>query len=51
VLDHSDPKMQERYVDPTICPTEQSSVDCLPPLDLKPRQDLPPAGNGDRPAA
>ena len=51
VLDHSDPKMQERYVDPTICPTEQSSVDCLPPLDLKPRQDLPPAGDGDRPAA
>jgi integrase len=34
VLDHSDPKLQERYVDPTICPTEQSSVDCLPPLDL-----------------
>jgi integrase len=34
VLDHSDPKLQERYVDPDICPTEQSSVDCLPPLDL-----------------
>ena len=34
VLDHSDPKLQERYVDPTICPTEQSSVDCLPPLNL-----------------
>jgi integrase len=34
VLDHSDPKLQERYVDPQICPTEQSSVDCLPPLDL-----------------
>jgi integrase len=34
VLDHSDPKLQERYVDPDICPTEQSGVDCLPPLDL-----------------
>jgi integrase len=34
VLDHSDPRLQERYVDSQICPTEQSSVDCLPPLDL-----------------
>ena len=34
VLDHSDPNLQRVYVDPTICPTEQSSVDCLPPLDL-----------------
>ena len=34
VLDHSDPKLQERYVDPDICPSQQSGVDCLPPLDL-----------------
>ena len=34
VLDHSDPKLQERYVDPDICPRLQSGVDCLPPLDL-----------------
>jgi len=34
VLDHSDPNLQRVYVDPTICPTEQSSVDCLPVLDL-----------------
>jgi integrase len=34
VLDHSDPNLQRVYVDPTICPTEQSSVDCLPPLNL-----------------
>jgi integrase len=34
VLDHSDPKLQERYVDPTICPSEQSPVDVMPPLDL-----------------
>jgi integrase len=34
VLDHSDPRLQERYVDSQICPTEQSSVDCLPQLDL-----------------
>jgi integrase len=34
VLDHSDPRLQERYVVSQICPTEQSSVDCLPPLDL-----------------
>ena len=39
VLDHSDPKMQERYVDPLICPSDQSSVSCLPALDLTP---LPP---------
>lgn len=58
VLDHSDPKLQERYVDPTICPAEQSNVDCLPPLDLteppkNPRQ-LPTStedSSGDRPAA
>jgi integrase len=34
VLDHSDPQLQKVYVDPAICPTEQSSVDCLPVLDL-----------------
>lgn len=34
VLDHSDPNLQRVYVDPTICPQEQSTVDCLPPLDL-----------------
>ena len=34
VLDHDDPRLQERYVDSQICPTEQSSVDCMPPLDL-----------------
>jgi integrase len=34
VLDHSDPKLQERYVDPTICPTQQASVDVMPPLNL-----------------
>ena len=34
VLDHSDPKLQERYVDPTICPSEQAGVDLIPPLDL-----------------
>jgi integrase len=46
VLDHSDPNLQKVYVDPTICPTEQSSVDCLPPLNLK-----EPPKDGDRPAA
>jgi integrase len=34
VLDHSDPQLQERYVDPTICPSEESPVDVMPPLDL-----------------
>jgi integrase len=55
VLDHSDPNLQEVYVDPTICPTEQSSVDCLPPLNFA---EPPPVDNsgqgqkdGDRPAA
>ena len=37
VLDHSDPKLQERYVDPTICPQEESGVDAMPPLDLDER--------------
>ena len=43
VLDHSDPKLQERYVDPTICPSEQSSVDVMPPLDLNDRPPEKPA--------
>lgn len=34
VLDHSDPRLQEVYVDPTICPSDRASVSCLPPLDL-----------------
>jgi len=46
VLDHSDPKLQELYVDPTICPPEQSSVDVMPPLNLR-----EPPQDGDRPAA
>lgn len=37
VLDHSDPQMQKRYVDPTICPTEESGVDAMPPLNLDER--------------
>jgi integrase len=40
VLDHSDPKLQERYVDPQICPSEESPVDVMPPLRLE----EPPAG-------
>jgi integrase len=46
VLDHSDPKLQERYVDPQICPSEQSGVEVMPPLQL----DEPPAGQEDPPA-
>lgn len=38
VLDHGDPKLQERYVDPTICPTEESGVDVMPQLDLDERR-------------
>lgn len=34
LLDHSNPRLLEHYVDPTICPPERSSVDSLPPLDL-----------------
>jgi integrase len=34
VLDHSDPQLQERYVDPTICPSEESGVSVMPTLDL-----------------
>jgi integrase len=43
VLDHSDPQMQKRYVDPTICPTEESGVDVMPALDLDDRRDEPAA--------
>jgi integrase len=41
MLDHADPKMQEVYVDPVICPEERA---VMPPLHL----DGPPP---DRPAA
>ena len=34
LLDHSDPRLQERYVDPLICPTDSDSTRALPPLDL-----------------
>jgi integrase len=43
VLDHSDPQMQQRYVDPTICPTEESGVDVMPALDLQERREPPAA--------
>jgi hypothetical protein len=43
VLDHSDPKLQERYVDSDICPSEQSGVDVMPPLDLEERRPPPAA--------
>ncbi|MBU6221779.1 MAG: tyrosine-type recombinase/integrase [Planctomycetes bacterium] len=33
ILDHSDPRLQEVYVDPAICPSTAGSVDCLPPVD------------------
>jgi len=46
VLDHSDPKLQERYVDPQICPSEQSGVEVMPSLRL----DEPPGGQEDPPA-
>jgi integrase len=42
LLDHSDPKLQERYVDPLICPTDSDSTRALPPLDLT----EPPGGPG-----
>lgn len=44
LLDHADPHLQRVYVDPTICPTERTSVSVLPALDLS---DDPPG----RPAA
>lgn len=34
LLDHSNPRLLEHYVDPAICPPERTSVDSLPPLDL-----------------
>lgn len=34
LLDHSNPRLLEHYVDPAICPPERSSVDSLPLLDL-----------------
>ena len=43
VLDHSDPRLQERYVDPTICPREESGVDVMPPLNLDDRRPPPAA--------
>lgn len=45
ILDHADPKLQEIYVDPEICP-EQRQV--LPPLDLTPQDDGQPP---EKPAA
>jgi hypothetical protein len=50
VLDHSDPKLQERYVDPTICPREESGVDVMPSLDLADRP-LDSIGQGPESAA
>lgn len=34
LLDHSNPRLLDHYVDPSICPPERTSVDSLPPLDL-----------------
>lgn len=34
LLDHSDPKLQQVYVDPAICPSDTDSTAALPPLDL-----------------
>jgi integrase len=34
VLDHSNSRLQEVYVDPRICPSEESSVDVMPRIDL-----------------
>ena len=39
LLDHSDPNLQQVYVDPEICPVERMNLDALPRLDL----DEPPA--------
>jgi hypothetical protein len=41
VLDHSDPQLQERYVDPTICPSEEGGVSVMPTLDLGERREPP----------
>lgn len=51
VLDQSDPKLQERYVDPTICPREESGVDVMPPLDLTDRRIDSTGQEPDKPAA
>lgn len=40
LLDHADPQMQRVYVDPTICPTERTSVSVLPALNI---DEEPPA--------
>jgi integrase len=34
LLDHSNPRLAELYVDPSICPPERTSVESLPVLDL-----------------
>lgn len=49
LLDHSNPRLLEHYVDPAICPPERTSVDSLPPLDLdeptaSPSQSTPGTG-------
>lgn len=43
LLDHSNPRLLEHYVDPAICPPERTSVDSLPPLDLDDQGDKPAA--------
>lgn len=42
LLDHSNPRLLEHYVDPAICPPERTSVDSLPPLDLDEPTASPP---------
>ena len=34
LLDHSDPNLQQVYVDPEICPVERMNLDALPRLNL-----------------
>lgn len=48
LLDHSNPRLLEHYVDPAICPPERTSVDSLPALDLG---DRPPSKSTDSPTA
>lgn len=50
LLDHSNPRLADLYVDPSICPPERTSVESLPPLDLddRPRGDEKPP---EKPAA
>lgn len=45
LLDHSDPHLQEVYVDPTICPTDGDTLAGLPPMDLE----EPAAGDQPQP--